>query len=91
MKLASALLLATTLTAHAWVPQYSRSVATRLSSYIDQLGLYEEEEEEVDDSREATMLDKSKVANYGVGDWSSFVDFNEFDGGDGQVRMVDSL
>lgn len=50
--------------------------------------LYEQEAEETDDSHEATQLDKSKVDRGGVGDWSQFVDFDEFDGGDGQMGVA---
>lgn len=46
----------------------------------------EEREEEL--NRESMNLAEDKVANYGVGDWSSFVDFNEFDGGDGQASPL---
>lgn len=38
-------------------------------------------------SREATNYDKSKVDRYGPGDFSQFVDFNEFDGGDGRTFL----
>ena len=60
-----------------------------LKGYLEDLGaIGPEEEVEEDDSREATMLDKSKVSNMGVGDWSEFVDFEEFDGGDGQMGVA---
>ena len=71
-------------------PLISRS--TKLAGYLDDLSseLYSPDanpnpEEE---SREATKMDKSNIANYGVGDWSSFVDFEEFDGGDGQMGVA---
>lgn len=60
-----------------------------LKGYLEDMGaIGPEEEVEEDDSREATMLDKSKVSNMGVGDWSEFVDFEEFDGGDGQMGVA---
>lgn len=60
--------------------------------YLDDLNKYmgspEDEEPEVDDSREATKLAGDKVDRGGVGDWSQFVDFDEFDGGDGQMGVA---
>lgn len=40
--------------------------------------------EEEDDSREATNMPKERVDRYGPGDLRQFVDFDEFDGGDGR-------
>jgi len=40
------------------------------------------------ESREATRLDEKSVDRFGVGDWSGFVDFEEFDGGDGQMGVA---
>jgi len=57
--------------------------------YLEDLGaIGPEEEVEEDDSREATMADKSTVENAGVGNWDDFVDFEEFDGGDGQMGVA---
>lgn len=39
-------------------------------------------------SREATRLEQDKVSNAGVGDWGSYVEFDEFDGGDGQMGVA---
>ena len=39
-------------------------------------------------TKEATDLDKSKVDRLGPGDWSSYVEFDEFDGGDGQMGVA---
>lgn len=39
-------------------------------------------------SKEATNLAKDKISNYGVGEWSSYVEFDEFDGGDGQMGVA---
>lgn len=81
----------------AFLPaQQQQSVASRsapaLLNYLDDLngGKVEDipEEEEEDDSRDATKLAKEGVVNGGVGDWSTFVDFNEFDGGDGQMGVA---
>lgn len=73
----------------AFMPAARSPAATLKMSYLDDLGaIPPEEEEEEDDSREATMLEKAKVDRGGVGDWSTFVDFNEFDGGDGQMGVA---
>lgn len=59
--------------------------------YLDDMNKYvgtAEEEEEEDDSREATAMAKDKQDRFGVGDWSSYVEFNEFDGGDGQMGVA---
>lgn len=70
---------------HAHHQQFSLKMG-----YLDNLGgaIPPPEEVEEDDSREATALDKDKVANAGVGDWSQYVEFNEFDGGDGQMGVA---
>jgi hypothetical protein len=39
-------------------------------------------------SKEATNLSKEKQDRYGVGDWQGFKDFEEFDGGDGQMGVA---
>lgn len=63
--------------------------AVALKGYLEDLGAIPPPEDvEEDDSREATALEKEKVSNMGVGDWSSYVEFNEFDGGDGQMGVA---
>jgi hypothetical protein len=75
----------------AWVPlilpkERSVAAAIRRFGYLDNLSsLSEEEESSVDDSREATQMAKEQIDRYGPGDLSQFVDFNEFDGGDGRT------
>mmetsp|Transcript_68439 Transcript_68439/g.198463 ORF Transcript_68439/g.198463 Transcript_68439/m.198463 type:complete len:296 (-) Transcript_68439:129-1016(-) len=91
MKIASvALVVATAQTANAFLPVQPRSAApTVMKGYLEDLGaIGPEEEVEEDDSREATQLSKDQVANYGVGSWDSYVEFNEFDGGDGQMGVA---
>mmetsp|Transcript_12150 Transcript_12150/g.18264 ORF Transcript_12150/g.18264 Transcript_12150/m.18264 type:complete len:308 (-) Transcript_12150:183-1106(-) len=41
-----------------------------------------------EDTHEATDLAKDKIDRAGPGDWSSYVEFNEFDGGDGQMGVA---
>jgi len=60
-----------------------------LKGYLDDLGaIGPPEEVEEDDSREATMMKKENVDRFGAGSWEGFVDFNEFDGGDGQMGVA---
>lgn len=40
------------------------------------------------ESFEATKARADQVSNYGVADWKDFVDFEEFDGGDGQMGVA---
>jgi hypothetical protein len=89
MKLAIAAVLIAPVASFLPVAHHAKP-AVVLKGYLDSLGgaLPPEEEVQEDDSYEATKLDKSKVSNYGVADWSSFVDFNEFDGGDGQMGVA---
>lgn len=42
--------------------------------------------EEVD--ADSTNSEKEQVDRYGVGSWEGFVDFEEFDGGDGQMGVA---
>ncbi|KAG7337361.1 hypothetical protein IV203_034754 [Nitzschia inconspicua] len=45
-------------------------------------------EEEVDDSFEATKMKAEDIDRAGPGSWESYVEFNEFDGGDGQMGVA---
>jgi hypothetical protein len=90
MKIAAFALAVTIQSASAFMAPQPRSAApTRLMNYLENLGAIPPEDEvEEDDSREATKLSKDKVANAGVGSWEGFVDFQEFDGGDGQMGVA---
>jgi hypothetical protein len=44
--------------------------------------------EEDDDSHEATKMKKDDIDRAGPGSWESYVEFNEFDGGDGQMGVA---
>jgi hypothetical protein len=73
----------------AWAPAplpHERISALRRFGYLDNLSsLSEEEESAPNDSREATQMAKEQIDRYGPGNLSQFVDFNEFDGGDGRT------
>jgi len=80
----------------AFLPQASRmacrSPSTFIRGYLDDLSKkqdqYNDEEEEVDDSREATQMAADQVERYAPGSWQGYVEFNEFDGGDGQMGVA---
>ena len=65
---------------------------TRLFGYLDDLSkeLYAPDgsssREEVDTDK--MRMDKEQIDRYGVGSWEGFVDFDEFDGGDGQMGVA---
>lgn len=90
MKITALTLGAVVHSASAFLPPQQRSVApTRLMGYLDNLGAIPPEEEvEEDDSREATKMKKEQVSNFGAGSWEGYVEFNEFDGGDGQMGVA---
>ena len=83
MKLSIAFLALLVAPVAAFAPAHPFSLATRAPAlwmgYLDELNggdvIHGDEEQEEDDSREATKLDKKAVDRGGVGDWSSFVDF----------------
>jgi hypothetical protein len=41
-----------------------------------------------EESAEANKMDKSEIVSFGPGSFKDFVDFNEFDGGDGQMGVA---
>lgn len=68
------------------------TTATTLYGYLDDLSkdLYSvSDNPDIEGStKEATDLDKEKVDRMGPGDWSTYVEFDEFDGGDGQMGVA---
>ena len=102
MKVSSTILIlataATTVNAAAFVPSSSCTTKTSRSSqiivkgYLDDLNnaLYKEDDtpDEYADSREANQMNKDQLDRYGPGSMSEFVDFEEFDGGDGQMGVA---
>jgi hypothetical protein len=65
---------------------------TALQGYLDDLSkdLYSvADNPDVEGStKEATDMPKEKVDRFSPGDWSSYVEFDEFDGGDGQMGVA---
>ena len=41
-----------------------------------------------EEAREANVMAKDKIVGAGPGDWDSYVEFDEFDGGDGQMGVA---
>ena len=63
---------------------------TPLRGYLDDLSkeLYTQADDpDLDQTYEASKARKEDTDRFGVGTWEGFVDFDEFDGGDGQVRQ----
>jgi len=72
--------------------QTRTSSAPPLHGYLDNLNadLYTEDDnpDPEAESFEATKMDKSQIKNFGAGSLEGFVDFQEFDGGDGQMGVA---
>jgi len=64
-----------------------------LRGYLDDLSkeLYKKGPADYDpetDSREANEMNREDIDRYGPGKWENYVDFDEFDGGDGQMGVA---
>lgn len=90
MKIAALALVATVHTVSAFQSLVPRSTGpTLLKGYLDDLGAIPPPEEvEEDDSRESTNMKRENVDRYGAGTWEGYVEFEEFDGGDGQMGVA---
>ncbi len=101
MKLTSTIVALATATttangAAAFVPSSlsttSKSNTIVVKGYLDDLNsdLYKADDtpDEVADSREANQMSKDQIDRYGPGNLEQFVDFQEFDGGDGQMGVA---
>ena len=89
-----AAIICSVLQTDAFVPSgasTTRQHKTAVKGYLDELAKYtydpDSDIKESDDSREATNYSKEKLDRFGPGDFKEFVDFNEFDGGDGRKLM----
>lgn len=94
MKISTSILAlcASSTTAFTPSPTFGVRSITSLKGYLDDLNkdLYAEDAtpDVVADSREANTMDKEQVDRYGPGNLSDFVEFEEFDGGDGQMGVA---
>ena len=65
---------------------------TIIKGYLDDLTneLYKEVDmaDEVADSRENNQMSKDQIDRFGPGNLADYVEFNEFDGGDGQMGVA---
>jgi hypothetical protein len=69
-------------------PHNSGSTVLKMG-YLEDLGAKGPEPEvEVDDSREATKMAAENIDRAGPGSWDQYVEFEEFDGGDGQMGVA---
>ena len=99
MKLSAIALILALESATAFSPCVVKSPSLTTSSnigplygYLDDLSseLYGEDGNPVpeEETREATQMKQEDVANFGVGNWNDYVEFDEFDGGDGQMGVA---
>ena len=92
MKLSILALVAVIPSAAAFAPAARRSQVTSLHGYLDDLSkeLYAEDPNPVpeEDTKEATDMKAEDKDRFGVGNWEGYVEFNEFDGGDGQMGVA---
>lgn len=92
----SAIAIATLFVAtDAFCPARGPVSTTALKGYLDDLAndlkgpTLEESSPDPDaESREANVMSKDKIDRAGPGSWEGFVDFEEFDGGDGQMGVA---
>lgn len=90
---ASLLMLASTAQAFTIAPMTTKRSATpKLFGYLDDLNkdLYAEADNpDIEaDLKTNTDMSKEQMDRAGPGDWSSYVEFDEFDGGDGQMGVA---
>jgi hypothetical protein len=93
MKISAIALVAALPSASAFVLQKTgSSQATFLKGYLDDLtsDLYAEDSNPNPDEedRDANKMDEKDKDRYGVGSWDNYVEFDEFDGGDGQMGVA---
>lgn len=88
--LASALLLSST--ANGFAPAKTPSSPTALMGYLDdltnELNAPNSNPIPEEESREANAMAKDQISQAGPGSWDDYVDFHEFDGGDGQMGVA---
>jgi len=81
----------------AFVPQHARTAQHKSSNlivkgYLDDISndLYGEDAtpDVVADSRESNQMSKDQVQSFGPGNLADYVEFEEFDGGDGQMGVA---
>ena len=74
--------------AHGFAPATTHFSLTKLNGYLDdlqsELNAPDANPDIEGDSKEATDMAKEQIDRYGPGDYSQFVEFEEFDGGDGR-------
>ena len=86
------LFFSSSVTAFSPVSKASSSSSSSLMGYLDDLtsDLHAPDSNPIpeEEAREANVMAKGDVKNSGPGSWDSYVEFNEFDGGDGQMGVA---
>lgn len=88
---ALALLSAVQLSDAFLMPQVQTSSRMALNGYLDDLTneLHAEvDDPDMDVDREQTQMKEEDKDRFGVGSWDDYVEFDEFDGGDGQMGVA---
>ncbi len=79
-------------TVHGFAPAKTPSSPTALMGYLDDLTgeLHQPNSDPIpqEESREANAMSKDKIDRAGPASWDEYVEFNEFDGGDGQMGVA---
>lgn len=80
--------------AHGFAPSKTglSSSPTALMGYLDDLtadlNQPDADPDPEEESREANQMSKDQIDRAGPGSWDSYVEFHEFDGGDGQMGVA---
>lgn len=92
MKLSALALFCVIKASSGFLPQSQPSRSISLNGYLDDLTpeLYAEDgnPDPEAESHEATKMKEGDKDRFGVGSWDDYVEFNEFDGGDGQMGVA---
>lgn len=76
--------------AQAFRPSFVSRAApsTVLKGYLDDLAQPQQPQQPPQPNSNSANNKEGSVDRYGPGDWKEYVDFNEFDGGDGTVLVM---
>ena len=92
MKFSALAIICTIKASSAFVHPAQTSRPTILNGYLDDLSaeLYAPDDNPDPEatSHEATKMKEEDKDRYGVGSWDDYVEFDEFDGGDGQMGVA---
>lgn len=90
--LSAAFFLEASTSVHGFAPVQGPASTTALMGYLDDLSseLHAPDANPIPDeeSREHNQMAKEDIVSAGPGSWDDYVEFNEFDGGDGQMGVA---